>query len=109
MKDNNETEAYEALMEDSAHDIVPMFYREVEYNSECILWNVMLLFVFLAKKNGKRCNGIDVVVDVFVIIIVCKLKALPMIIVLSSWLSENTHMHACTHMISGNDTKFYVY
>ncbi|KAH3748114.1 inositol-trisphosphate 3-kinase homolog isoform X2 [Dreissena polymorpha] len=33
-KDNNETEAYEALMEDTAHCIVPMFYREVEYNSE---------------------------------------------------------------------------
>lgn len=33
-KDNNETWAYEALMEDSAHCIVPMFYREVEYNSE---------------------------------------------------------------------------
>lgn len=34
MKDNNETRAYEALMEDSAHSIVPVFYREVEYNSE---------------------------------------------------------------------------
>lgn len=33
-KDNNETQAYEALMEDSARDIVPMFYREVEYNLE---------------------------------------------------------------------------
>ena len=37
MKDNNETEAYESLMEDTAHSIVPVFYREVEYNSECIL------------------------------------------------------------------------
>ena len=36
-KDNNETQAYEALMEDTASSIVPMFYREVEYNSECIL------------------------------------------------------------------------
>ncbi|XP_052813250.1 inositol-trisphosphate 3-kinase homolog [Mya arenaria] len=33
-KDNNEAEAYEALMEDPAHDVVPIFYREVEYNSE---------------------------------------------------------------------------
>ncbi|XP_060597292.1 inositol-trisphosphate 3-kinase homolog isoform X3 [Ruditapes philippinarum] len=33
-KDNNETQAYEALMEDTAHSIVPLFYREVEYNSE---------------------------------------------------------------------------
>lgn len=82
MKDNNETEAYEALMEDSAHDIVPMFYREVEYNSECILWNVMLLLVVLAEKNGKRCHGIDIVVDIFVIIIVVKLKALLLVIVL---------------------------
>ncbi|KAL4217034.1 hypothetical protein ACF0H5_023490 [Mactra antiquata] len=33
-KDNNETQAYESLMEDTAQDIVPMYYREVEYNSE---------------------------------------------------------------------------
>ncbi|XP_053385557.1 inositol-trisphosphate 3-kinase homolog isoform X2 [Mercenaria mercenaria] len=33
-KDNNETQAYETLMEDTARDIVPMFYREVEYNTE---------------------------------------------------------------------------
>jgi 1D-myo-inositol-triphosphate 3-kinase len=36
-KDNTETKAYEALMEDEAQDIVPFFYREVEYNGDCIL------------------------------------------------------------------------
>ena len=33
-KDNTETKAYEALMEDEAQDIVPFFYREVEYNGD---------------------------------------------------------------------------
>ena len=50
MKDNNETLAYEALMEDSAHCIVPMFYREVEYNSECIL-NQMTHNVYVTYYN----------------------------------------------------------
>ncbi|CAG2203457.1 ITPK [Mytilus edulis] len=33
-KDNTETKAYEALMADEAHSIVPIFYREVEYNGD---------------------------------------------------------------------------
>lgn len=37
-KDSTETRAYEMLMKDSAHDIVPEFFREVEYNGECILF-----------------------------------------------------------------------
>lgn len=37
-KDNTETKAYEILMDNERCDIVPKFYREVEYNSECILF-----------------------------------------------------------------------
>ncbi|XP_063411080.1 inositol-trisphosphate 3-kinase homolog isoform X1 [Mytilus trossulus] len=33
-KDNTETKAYEALMADEAHSIIPIFYREVEYNGD---------------------------------------------------------------------------
>jgi hypothetical protein len=43
-KDNTETKAYEMLMKDSARDMVPEFFREVEYNGECILlWSFKLL------------------------------------------------------------------
>lgn len=36
-KDNSEVKAYQALMNDSAKDVVPTFYREVEFNGDCIL------------------------------------------------------------------------
>lgn len=36
-KENNETKAYQALMQDIVADVVPKFYREVEYNGDCIL------------------------------------------------------------------------
>ena len=34
---NYETKAYQALMRDSVHNVVPRFYREVEYNGDRIL------------------------------------------------------------------------
>ena len=37
-KDNNETVAYLKLMDDVTCDIVPKFYREVDYNNESILY-----------------------------------------------------------------------
>ena len=36
-KENNETVAYQSLMNDNVKDLVPQFYREVEYNGDCIL------------------------------------------------------------------------
>ena len=36
-KENNETTAYQALMNDVISDVIPKFYREVEYNGYCIL------------------------------------------------------------------------
>ncbi|XP_069108021.1 inositol-trisphosphate 3-kinase homolog [Argopecten irradians] len=58
-KDNTETKAYEALMEDIAHDIVPIYYREVEYNSEFFIEMEDLLQHFtnpniMDIKIGKR-------------------------------------------------------
>ncbi|XP_060063281.1 inositol-trisphosphate 3-kinase homolog [Ylistrum balloti] len=58
-KDNTETKAYEALMEDTAHDIVPIYYREVEYNSEFFIEMEDLLQHFtnpniMDIKIGKR-------------------------------------------------------
>ncbi|KAK3082774.1 hypothetical protein FSP39_005074 [Pinctada imbricata] len=58
-KDNTETMAYESLMEDEAHDIVPMFFREVEYNSEYFIEIEDLLQHFVNPnimdiKIGKR-------------------------------------------------------
>ena len=32
-----ETVAYQSLMNDLVRDIIPKFYREVEYNGDCIL------------------------------------------------------------------------
>ncbi|XP_033728289.1 inositol-trisphosphate 3-kinase homolog isoform X2 [Pecten maximus] len=58
-KDNTETKAYEALMDDMAHDIVPIYYREVEYNSEFFIEMEDLLQHFtnpniMDIKIGKR-------------------------------------------------------
>lgn len=36
-KENYETKTYQALMGEALKDVVPKFYREVEYNGECIL------------------------------------------------------------------------
>lgn len=59
-KDNTETKAYEALMADEAHSIVPIFYREVEYNGDCILslFDGFLpkLFVFLWVIKDSSTN-----------------------------------------------------
>ncbi|XP_021351808.1 inositol-trisphosphate 3-kinase homolog isoform X2 [Mizuhopecten yessoensis] len=58
-KDNTETKAYESLMEDTARDIVPIYYREVEYNSEFFIEMEDLLQHFtnpniMDIKIGKR-------------------------------------------------------
>ena len=37
-KENYETKTYQALMGEALKDVVPKFYREVEYNGECILF-----------------------------------------------------------------------
>ena len=37
-KDNNETKAYQELMTDTMRPFIPRFYREVDYNGECILF-----------------------------------------------------------------------
>lgn len=36
-KENSETLAYKLLMNDITKDVIPKFYREVEYNDNCIL------------------------------------------------------------------------
>lgn len=51
-KENTETVAYQMLMKDSVHDIVPTFYREVEYNGDCILGDC-------SKPVTVCCNSIS--------------------------------------------------
>lgn len=58
-KDSTETRAYEMLMKDSAHEIVPEFFREVEYNGEYFIEIEDLLQHFINPnimdiKIGKR-------------------------------------------------------
>ncbi|XP_061163761.1 inositol-trisphosphate 3-kinase homolog [Saccostrea echinata] len=58
-KDSTETKAYEMLMKDPAHDIVPEFFREVEYNGEYFIEIEDLLQHFnnpniMDIKIGKR-------------------------------------------------------
>ena len=38
VKENTETVVYQQLMRDKVRDLVPRFYREVEYNGDCILF-----------------------------------------------------------------------
>jgi len=40
-KENSETLAYKLLMNDITKDVIPKFYREVEYNDNCILSKVI--------------------------------------------------------------------
>ena len=44
VKENYETLAYQALSDyPNCRDIMPRFYREVEFNSECILLMIILI------------------------------------------------------------------
>ena len=56
-KENNETTAYQALMNDVISDVIPKFYREVEYNGDCILtFNCGVNLEFLPPANVV-CEG----------------------------------------------------
>lgn len=55
--DNNETNAYQALMYEDAKCIAPIFYREVEHDNECIL---QVNYKFVLTVMEKLTGGLDI-------------------------------------------------